>query len=117
VSAAFSGNSLIHYAMVQPTTGSISAKKTHRHSFSGGAGPRLTGAAWSLLSLRTDSANRGFCISRFTLEMIFFAISIRFFFFIIMKVKRVRTMFTQGHNAASTEDHLTRRSTLLFSRG
>jgi hypothetical protein len=66
-------------------------------------GPSLTGAARSLLSLRTDSANRGFCIFRFTLEMILLAISIRFFFFIIMRVKFVHTICTQGHNALTEE--------------
>jgi hypothetical protein len=40
--------------------------------------------------------------------MIFLAISIRFFFFIIMKVKLVRTICTQGDDAASAEDQLIR---------
>jgi hypothetical protein len=56
------------------------------YPLSGRAGlSSTTGAAWSLLWLRTDSVNRGFCISLVTLEMIFFAISIRFFFFFIIK--------------------------------
>ncbi len=44
-------------------------------------GSSTTRALWPLPSLRTDSVNRGFCISRFTLEMIFLAISSRFLFF------------------------------------
>jgi hypothetical protein len=57
------------------------------HSLSERAGvASTTGPAWSL-PLRTDSVNRGFCISLFTLAMIFLAISIRFvFFFIIPKI-------------------------------
>jgi len=57
--------------------------ETNVYTFSERAGCSSTArAAWPLSSLRTDSVNRGFCISRFTLEMIFFAISSRFLFFI-----------------------------------
>jgi hypothetical protein len=40
-----------------------------------------TDAAWSLPSLRTDSVNRGFCISLFTLEIVVLASAFRFFLF------------------------------------
>jgi hypothetical protein len=36
-----------------------------------------TGSAWSPPPLRTDSVNRGFCISLFTLEMPSFDVSIK----------------------------------------
>ncbi len=47
------------------------------------------GAAWSIPSLRTDSVNRGFCISLVTSEMIFRAISSRLFFFFIININTV----------------------------
>jgi hypothetical protein len=40
-----------------------------------------TDAARSLPSLRTDSVNRGFCISLFTLEIVVLASAFLFFFF------------------------------------
>jgi len=40
-------------------------------------------AAWALKPLRTDSVNRGLCISLFRLEIISRAISIRLFIFMM----------------------------------
>jgi len=64
-----------------------------------------TGAAW-FLPLRTDSVNRDFCISLFTSEMIFRAISSRFFFFIFIKINTdgAQNLFSMAHKVAPTED-------------
>jgi hypothetical protein len=94
-------HSLIHYAIVEPQIrlpqGTPAKGRSINSDASYGAPSRLgqgpafilrghtlltTRAAWSL-SLRTDSVNRAFCISRFKLEMIFFASSIRLFFIFI----------------------------------
>jgi len=63
-----------------------------------------TGAAW-FLPLRTDSVNRGFCISLFTSEMIFLAISSRFFFFFIIRIftDSAQNLFSMAQNVVPTE--------------
>ena len=43
-----------------------------------------TGTAWSLPPLRTDSVNRGFCISLLTLAIVVLGILIGFFLFFII---------------------------------
>jgi len=43
-----------------------------------------TGPSWSIPSLRTDSVNRGFCISIFTLEIVVRERSFRVLFFFII---------------------------------
>jgi hypothetical protein len=56
-----------------------------------------TGAAWSLPSLRTDSVNRGFCISLFTLEIVVLACAFRFFlFFMVVLIPFVCGVYSQG---------------------
>jgi hypothetical protein len=48
------------------------------HTFPERAGGSCTtGAAWSLPLLRTDSVNRGFCISLLTLAIVVLALSFR----------------------------------------
>jgi hypothetical protein len=46
--------------------------------------------------------------------MIFLAISIGFFFFMIMELKLLRSICFQDHDAALTEDHPIRRSAHVF---
>jgi hypothetical protein len=56
------------------------------HTLSGRAeGSSTTSSAWFLSSLRTDSVNRGFCISRFTLAIVVLSVFIEFVFFFIPK--------------------------------
>jgi hypothetical protein len=66
----------------------MSLGEDQSYTLSGQAGGSSTiGAVWLLPSLRTDSVNRGFCISLFTLEIVVLAVSFRFFlFFIILKI-------------------------------
>jgi hypothetical protein len=54
------------------------------HTLSGRAeGSSKSGSAWFLRSLRTDSVNRGFCISLFTLAIVVLSVFIKFLFFFI----------------------------------
>jgi hypothetical protein len=56
-----------------------------------------TDAAWSLPSLRTDSVNRGLCISLFTLEIVVLASAFRFFlFFMVILIPFVCGVYSQG---------------------
>jgi hypothetical protein len=43
--------------------------------------------SWSIPWLRTDSVNRGFCISLFTLAIVVLAVFIGFFFFCIVRIE------------------------------
>jgi hypothetical protein len=59
----------------------------------------VTGATWSLPSLRTDSVNRGCCISLLTLAMVVLAGLIEFFRFFISR--NIYTDFAKsGHNSS-----------------
>jgi hypothetical protein len=54
------------------------------HTIAGSLGSSsTTGSGWSLNSLRTDSVNRGFCISLVTLAIVVLSRSIKFLFFFI----------------------------------
>ena len=70
-------------------------------------GSSTTGAVWLLPSLRTDSVNRGFCISLFTLEIVVLAVSLGFFFFLHhpqnIDMDCAQNLFSIAHNSVSTE--------------
>jgi hypothetical protein len=54
------------------------------HTFSGRAeGSSKSDSACLFSSLRTDSVNRGFCISFFTLAIVVLSVAIKFLFFFI----------------------------------
>jgi hypothetical protein len=62
-----------------------------------------TDAAGALPPLRTNSVNRGFCISLFTLEIVVLA-STCFFCHGHLDAVHVRSLFSRAYNAVSTED-------------